>query len=838
MKTIHVINCLSTDLDAGYDGIKIIEIDDKPFNEGMFGDLYRCNSIDGRSPSRSQVIKIFKADADGNDKRGFITIRKLQNRIKSKNSDLQRAGKPTIADLPAFFALPQFSYEGNLGSNRVIGYSANWLDPGRFHNFEDVLTELRLLNQYLRLSLNLRLQCALDLAEAFSILRDIQYIHADVNPLNLFVSFDDGHLIIIDYDSGAVVENANDSPTTYGKQNEWLAPEVVVQLIGNNHVVRVDVFTDTWAVAVGIHYLLFGLFPFFFLNDFSSSIARKYLSRSRWPLADFNDKSFLQQERKRYKQYRDLYDHQVEIKELARGFEATFNEGLLKPDRRLSYVQWVQRIRPLVKPVPFAVSPHLVGRAQPPKPPPKLQPKPPAGTQSASTRDNLFQLLLWGGLVIGGAFGFLISKLFSDSAINRSIVIVASLTATALTFARVRPSRSWNQCAMVAGCLGVVWFLFPLYLSPLAWSITYGTALVLAAPRLVSIYQRKGWKTALKVGAGGSLVLASAVLSTGLFLPDWTQLKWNDGQVTETKNSATVRPPPPASGTARPPVQPHRELVAGESTIGPLRIGTSVGEAARSIGIPIVRRKFEHTNCAWWSPESEVDGIRFLVADGRIAVADIWGVHPTTRGLRVGDQESKLKKLYGNELRAIPAAHANAVYSIVHEPVGQGAQGNRIVFRLLRQEVLNYFVGDFSKLGNICPELANVIGDVFGIAKPDGPVAVELSAEERAKQIQSSRQNHPSIATNGISLQSSDSSEKVVIAPPSAIVPRASELQLQISRAMIDNNIRGISVYVSNDLTAALKGTLSNAAEKERAFQIIGQFKHVRSVRDQVFVVE
>lgn len=562
MKTIQVVNCTSTELVAAFDVVRSVEIEDRSFNEGAFGDLYHCISINGRPSLPRQVIKVLKADSEGNDARGFATIQKLQGRIRRKNSELRLAGRRTITDFPGLYALPQFSYEGQLGNRRVLGYSANWLDPGRFHNFAEVGDDLGLLNEYLRLDLNARLQCALDLAELFSVLREIQYIHVDINPQNLFLSFDDGHLVVIDYDSGAVVEKPDDSPTTYGKPNEWLAPEVAEQLIGNNNLVKVDLFTDTWAVAVGVHYLIFGLFPFFFLKDFSLNTAGTYLSRYRWPQIDFGDSNAVPQSKKKYQQYRTQLEQHEKIKNLRRAFDVTFNEGVLKPDRRMSYGQWVQLIQPLVRPIPFA--PPTVAVPPPRSPTPPLQQAPTVGTGIATsamqhsaatsltpTRTPTLSLrklksaLRWTGVLVGGSIGHLVNVWLSGEQTSQSVVVVASVTAVSATFIKVWPGRNFKECLVVVGCLILASFLFPLILSPLAWAITYSALLGLAAPRLFLLYQKKGWQTALKACGAGALTVATAILLAGTNFPTRERLQPGDAAVAPAHIQPGIAKPTP-----------------------------------------------------------------------------------------------------------------------------------------------------------------------------------------------------------------------------------------------------------------------------------------------------
>ncbi len=47
--------------------------------------------------------------------------------------------------------------------------------------------------------------------------------------------------------------------------------------------VDVNLFTDRWAVFIGIHYLLFSNSPFFFLTEANTKSVADYLRDHRWP---------------------------------------------------------------------------------------------------------------------------------------------------------------------------------------------------------------------------------------------------------------------------------------------------------------------------------------------------------------------------------------------------------------------------------------------------------------------------------------------------------------------------------------------------------------------------
>ena len=383
MPTIRIIQATSTGLTAIWNNVQSILIGNPLENgEGGFGQVFNCTNVNGTATPVPLVIKIFKRDVEGNDKRGYTTIRKLQERIRAKNSDLAQTGR-SVTEIPGLYALPQFSFEGVIGTESVLGYAAHKLDLSVFSPFDDILQHQ--FSAFRRLDLNLKFQLALDLAECFSILREINYIHADINPQNLFVSLNDGHLVLIDYDSGVVVDKPQDAPTTWGKPDEWVAPEVSAQQLSKSSsgqsMVTVDLFTDTWSVAVGIHYFIFCRYPYFFLNVAGPKEIVDYTNKFHWPEADSRYSNFDQNQENCdvYAEFRKNFNA-IDLA-IRRAFEVTFTEGLTKRHQRASYTQWVQLLKPRVRPVPFVVgrlSPLSSSRPKQPQPPPKSPlPSPP-----------------------------------------------------------------------------------------------------------------------------------------------------------------------------------------------------------------------------------------------------------------------------------------------------------------------------------------------------------------------------------------------------------------------------------------------------------------------------
>lgn len=351
-----------------------IEIIDKPISQGGFGEIYECTAIDGSRPQPPQLVKILKDDGNGSHRRGLETVQKLQDRIIQKNQEFQRNQQKTIEQYPLLYALPQISFEGTLRGVPVLGYTANRLDKNDFIEFEEILTEPNLQAQYYRLPLKQKLGYALQLVEGMRLLRDISYIHSDINGPNLFIGFKNAYIVLIDFDSGAVTMHANDKPTTWGKPGEWVAPEIAKQLTQGN-LVKVDLFTDTWSVTIAIHYLIFLRYPFFFLKIAGTNQVERYLSTNNWIQVKKTDKNFNKLVERSYDQISSWWTTKPELDNVYKRMQVAIQQGYSTPSSRPSYGQWESTLKQALNNLQHQVPPVNQPKRQNPVRQPKPQPQ-------------------------------------------------------------------------------------------------------------------------------------------------------------------------------------------------------------------------------------------------------------------------------------------------------------------------------------------------------------------------------------------------------------------------------------------------------------------------------
>jgi serine/threonine protein kinase len=343
MKQISVSSFATTGLEQAFGTVRTIELEDNPIGQGGFGEVYRAFSVDARRNS-GQVIKILFDTGNNAAARGFATIQELQKRLRRQNEELLKTTRRSLIDhYPALAGVPQFSFEGTLNGRKVVGYSSNNLVAAGMEDFGRVLEDDSKTRQFQALPISSRIMVALQLVRAFHFLSSqILFIHADIKAEAIFVDFTKLRCAIIDFDSGAVAKDASDKPTTFGTNQDWLAPEISKQLAAPGNaarIIKVDLLSDLWAINIAIHYLLFGFHPLFFLSEISDRSIAEYFRQFQWPAAAPSFKYFRKDLEPVYRQYVSILRSMVPA-EVVRQLSFTINRGYTDPTSRATCGQW------------------------------------------------------------------------------------------------------------------------------------------------------------------------------------------------------------------------------------------------------------------------------------------------------------------------------------------------------------------------------------------------------------------------------------------------------------------------------------------------------------------
>lgn len=337
---------VSLGLDKNFKNVKTIEIEDRPFNEGGFGRIYKCLSVNGKKCKIPQVIKIFK-DTGGSAAHSYRTISSLLHGLIGKKAELDALGVDFIEYYPALLGAPQFVFEGTMDGQFVQGYSANNLNHFGYVCFSDILDDDETGEKYSEISLDSRYGKSYQLVRVFELLNELRYIHADFKADNFFVSLkDDDKCALIDFDSGVIVRGINDEPFTAGTPSQdMLAPEIRSQLRDTGHA-TVNMYSDIWSVAVACHYLLLLSHPFDILSEVSDRAIKSYNDSFMWPHIE---ESFDYVNEDLVEYLEDLEDNYDILDDgILSCFRATFTKGYFQPTYRSSYSQWRLKLTPLI----------------------------------------------------------------------------------------------------------------------------------------------------------------------------------------------------------------------------------------------------------------------------------------------------------------------------------------------------------------------------------------------------------------------------------------------------------------------------------------------------------
>jgi serine/threonine protein kinase len=344
LKTIQIHSSLSTNILLDFQNVTTIEIETKPIAEGAFGEVYICKSVNGKSLSVPQVIKLFKEDNQNRQDHNFNTVQKLQRKIEAKNQQIKVSKQKNITDeYPSLKGIPQFSFEGSINGKKYRGFSSTNLKRIGFEEFIDILDKPNLYKSYQRISIDKKMLIAFHLASGFKLLQEIFFIHADLKPEAIFINTKSNECAIIDFDSGTITENPNDTPNTWGAPNDWVAPEIWEQLkqigAGGLQQVKVNLLSDLWSVAVGIHYILTTTHPLFYLNELSPRVTKQYFSKYKWPEIQQNEPYFNKGNKNIYLPVKNWLEKTLP-KQIYTQLYNTVNYGYSNPTKRTTYNEW------------------------------------------------------------------------------------------------------------------------------------------------------------------------------------------------------------------------------------------------------------------------------------------------------------------------------------------------------------------------------------------------------------------------------------------------------------------------------------------------------------------
>ena len=341
MKTIKLHYSRGTGFDACFEGVKSVTMDDHPFAEGGFGCIYHMKEMDGRPASLPQLVKVFKNSSLEKNRHSWKTINRLQDKIITEIQRCESRGQIFLNEYPALAALPNLVFEGELDGEIVRGYVQNDLKAFGMVDFEKVLNQDgKYFDDFIDRDMLEKIQLCYQLSKSFRFLSQLGYIHADITPDNIFIHPTEPMCVIIDFDSGAVVDRLNENPSTIGKLSDWGAPEINIERSKDvTRSIVINSMMDAWSVAVALHTLMTGYGPLCFLSELTERSLRSYSKNYRWPAMSVEDPDFNVGNEEYLEFLNEFWDYPAFLP-LKREFSYTFTDGLFNRIMRTSCDRW------------------------------------------------------------------------------------------------------------------------------------------------------------------------------------------------------------------------------------------------------------------------------------------------------------------------------------------------------------------------------------------------------------------------------------------------------------------------------------------------------------------
>ncbi|WP_289022628.1 serine/threonine-protein kinase [uncultured Salegentibacter sp.] len=314
-----------------------INFEEKEVGSGGFGSVHKVYSIDGINKD-CYVIKIFTNEEK--KEHAYEVIKLLHDKIKSRQNV---TGLPIFHEFPELLGLPFFAFKGydKISEKECIGFLMYDLSSLGYEFFgnDDIKK-----SEYQNLEITDKVYLAYKLAKVIDFLHQIEFIHSDINEQSIFINPERIQLAIIDFDSGYHFDK-QDKPSTLGKMSHWLSGKFR-KLIGENNSENLTledrIREENWLLANGLFEVIFGLIPYFFLNDADDYTKKEYLKNNTWPLTS-NHGTFINNST--LPTLQNLQEILENFKnggasDLIKSFEVVFNEGYDKEKKRLNSKEW------------------------------------------------------------------------------------------------------------------------------------------------------------------------------------------------------------------------------------------------------------------------------------------------------------------------------------------------------------------------------------------------------------------------------------------------------------------------------------------------------------------
>ncbi|MCA1623453.1 MAG: hypothetical protein LC768_12735 [Acidobacteria bacterium] len=143
-----------------------------------------------------------------------------------------------------------------------------------------------------------------------------------------------------------------------------------------------------------------------------------------------------------------------------------------------------------------------------------------------------------------------------------------------------------------------------------------------------------------------------------------------------------------------------RKFVVSFDRFGPVKIGMTLSEAAKALGVRVTRDAgYEGGDCYYASPRSGFKDIAFMMSGRRITRIDINNKeYATDKDAKIGDTEARIKLLYKGKYKVYPHKYVDDAHYI--EVAMKGGKYS-IIFETDGKRVVTYRVGKPEQVGYV-----------------------------------------------------------------------------------------------------------------------------------------
>lgn len=336
---IQSISAVQQNLSHNIYGLKEIQYDENAVGKGGVGSVYKVINIDGATNDGLLVKLIIQPDLI---QTSFETITILHDKL---NKYQIKTGIPVFIEIPELNGLPFVAFKCKIEGTEdtIAGYLMKDLTHYGYEDFGSERWDNR--EYFANVDFDKKLYLCYQFTRGVNFLHEQSFIHADLKDISTFINLKRPQLSLIDFDGGY---NYDKQPfaLTLGAITQWASARWR-KLIGqgksvNDVSVRERLDEENWNIAAALFQILFGVSPFYFLNDINEETIDAYLNKNTWPNFDENSAEV---NPKNSTFHRNLINIINELRgqglnSLMDTFVTVFNEGHKRENKRLSPKQW------------------------------------------------------------------------------------------------------------------------------------------------------------------------------------------------------------------------------------------------------------------------------------------------------------------------------------------------------------------------------------------------------------------------------------------------------------------------------------------------------------------